>query len=334
MNETPHEVLGIGAPIVDYVIHVSEDFLANLPGTKAGMLTVDYETFLQILENTGKLSPELLLGGSSANTIRGLAYFGHQCAFLGRIGTDLAGEKFSKGLEALGVSSFLIPSRTPTSQVISLVSPDKERTMRAFLGASREMLAEDLTNTMFKGIKIVHFEGYNLLNLPLLHLAMEMAKESGAKISLDLGSHELVHQHRETIFDLLERYVDIVFANRLEVQELTGLTPEKGSDLLRDICSIVVVLLDKEGCLVARDTEVVKMPAHPIQELIDTTGAGDIFASGFLHGYLIGRSLEDCARYGVIAGAAIIQVHGVEMSPDAWKDLHRRMRAQRGEREG
>jgi sugar/nucleoside kinase (ribokinase family) len=326
MNSSPHEVLGIGAPIVDYVIHVSAEFLTNLPGTKAGMLPVDYQTFLQILEQT-QASPELLLGGSSANTIRGLAYFGHSCAILGRIGADAPGEKFTKGLETLGVkTSYLIPTNTPTSQVISLVSPDKERTMRAFLGASREILPEDLSHTMFQGSKIVHLEGYNLLNLPLLHQAMEMAKEAGAKISLDLGSHEIVQMHRETILNLLERYVDIVFANRLEVELLTQLSPEKATAYLRDLCSTVVILLDKEGCIVAQDTTVVKMPAHPVETLVDTTGAGDIFASGFLHGYLLDRPLEECARYGVLAGAAIIQVHGVEMPHEAWKELHSKMK--------
>lgn len=321
-----HEVLGIGAPVVDYIVEVGEEFLAKLSGGKAGMVVVDYQTFSEILTETRE-TPILLLGGSSANTIRGLAHFGHSCAFLGRIGNDEAGQKFVEGFEALSINTtFLLRSDTPTSQVLCLVSPDKERTMRAFLGASRELKPEDLSTAMFEGVSLVHFEGYNLLNKPLTYRAMELAREVGVQISLDLGSHEIVESHKETIIDLLTNYVDIVFANRMELFSLTKLNPDKGSKELREICETVVVLLDKEGCLVGRGSEQFHVPAFPVKTPVDTTGAGDIFASGFLHGHLRGRSLEECARFGVLSGASIIQVHGVEMHKDEWKALQERMK--------
>lgn len=320
------EVLGIGAPVIDYIIEVSEDFLDRFKGKKAGMEVVDYQTIEEMIKKS-EVIPEVFLGGSGANTIRGLANFGHACGFIGRIGKDSAGRKFSEGMKSLGIETqFLLPSTTPTAQVVCLITPDKERTMRAFLGASRELKLEDLEPRMFEGVNLVHLEGYNLLKPGFTRRAMEMAREAGAKVSFDLGSFEVVESNVKMIRELLSRYISIVFANQQESYALTQVNPEHSCRLLKDLCEVAVILLGKEGCLVGKGNTLIASPAVCVPTPVDTTGAGDLFASGFLHGYLQGNTLEECAHFGALTGAAVIQVHGVEIPPPDWIALKEKVK--------
>lgn len=314
-----YDVLGVGSPFVDHIIEVQEEFLAEIPGAKGGMVAVDYETLSAIIKKSA-VEPVLLVGGSGANTIRGLAHFGHQCALVGKIGRDVAGKKFLERLSALKITSCLLPTMTPTAQVVCLVTPDGERTMRSFLGAGQEMGSGDLRPEIFAGISLVHIEGYTLLNGDLTERAMQFAKEAGAKVSFDLGSFEVVERHKQKIVNLLARYVDIVFANREEVRSLTQLEPQQGCGALTDLCETAVVLIGKEGCWAGRGTRKVHCPAYNVLA-VDTTGAGDFFASGFLHGYLEKDELEECARYGSLTGAAVVQVKGVEITHDGWEAI-------------
>lgn len=323
-TDQSHEIIGIGSPFIDHIIEVSEELLTQIPGAKGGMVAVDYQTLIQLLADMGGHQPALILGGSGANTIKGLANLGHRCALIGRIGRDVMGKRFLEHLEEIGVTSFLQHSDTPTAQVVCLVTPDRERTMRSFLGASQEMTGKDLDPAVFKGARLVHIEGYSLFKESLTQRAMELAKEAGAKISFDLGSFEVVQAFQSTIIELLARYVDIVFANVDETRQLTRLDPEKGCGVLSDLCSTAVILAGKEGCWIGNRNRQIKVPAFPV-EPIDSTGAGDLFASGFLHGYLQGRSLEECARYGALAGAAVVQVFGVNLTPEHWQQLKTKM---------
>lgn len=313
---TVPEIIGIGAPIIDYSVDVSEEFLQTIPGKKAGMELIDHHTLTKILSDTRTpLTP--MLGGSSANTVRGLASFGHYGAFIGKVGKDSLGQYFTKGMASFDIkTSYLIPSETPTSQVICLVTPDKERTMRAFLGASKELTVDDLRPDMFTNVKMLHLEGYMLLNQPVAEKAMNLAKDAGAKISFDLGSFEIVESYQDKIVEYLTNYIDIVFANREEVWSLAQLTPEKACAVLSDICDIAVLLLDVEGSMIGYKNQVITVPSHPVKEIMDTTGAGDLFVSGFLHGYLCQESLEECAHYGTQAAAKVIQLKGVEIRPN------------------
>lgn len=325
MSSQSYDVVGIGAPFIDYIIDVSDEFLQQLAGDKGGMIAVDYPAFRKIIEDSG-VTPKVIPGGSGANTIRGLAWLGHSCALIGKIGDDEAGKLFLESLTALNVVPFLIQVKTPTAQAICLITPEGERTMRSFLGAGQEISVDDLNPRFFNGVQLVHIEGYTLLKEALTQRTMELGKAAGAKISFDLGSFEVVKKHKDDIVDLLTRYVDVLFANRDEVYMLTQLGPEKGCQVLADICETVVVLLGAEGCLVARGAEQVHIPAYTV-EAIDTTGAGDLFASGFLHGYLKGRSLSDCGRYGVLTGAAAVQVRGVEITPDTWQEIRAKIQS-------
>ena len=242
-----YRILGIGAPCLDYVLMVDQDFLDSIPGSKNGMQPVDYPTFQSIIKSSG-VSPILVAGGSACNTIKGLALLGQKCAILGKIGTDDAARFILDRLKAIGVISFFLTSTIPTAQVASLVSEDGSRTFRTFLGASSEMDAQDLSDDYFKGVSLVHIEGYSLVNGTLTIEAMKMAKKADAKVSFDLASFELALQHNTQIKEFLP-LVDVLFANEQEVEALTGKDPELGCHEIKKNVKVSVVFLEKRGVL-------------------------------------------------------------------------------------
>lgn len=314
-----HDVLGIGSPFVDHIIEITDAYLARLAGEKGGMSPVDYNTLHRIIQESNA-TPLIMYGGSGANTIKGLANLGHQAALFGKVGVDPAGKKFLEKIHTLNIKSYLKVTDTPTAQAVCLITPDKERTMRSFLGASQEVSQHDLNPELFHNVKLVHIEGYQLLNEGVVKRTMELAKAAGAKISFDLGSFEIVHKHSDEILRLLTDYVDILFGNEAEIHALTQLSPERGCRILKDLCHTVIVLLGSKGCIVGRESVQIHTPAIPAKP-IDTTGAGDLFASGFLHGFLEGRSLEQCAYLGTLAGASVVEILGVDIPPQMWADI-------------
>lgn len=315
------DVLGIGAPIVDHVLYVSEEHLASLPGKKGGMEIVDERTFSMLLYQSNAQS-QLVPGGSSANTIRGLAHLGRKCGMIGKIGTDEIGKKFLHSLHVLDIEAFLLKSQTPTAQVISFVTPDGERTLRAYLGACLEMTMDDLNQAHFQNVKIVHIEGYTLNYPGITERSMEYAKQAGALVSFDLASFETVHTHKQKILDLLLRYVDICFCNADECEALLGYSNiNQGCAQLKELCSLAIVHYGKAGCWIGHKEEIIHCPAYPIDNPLDTTAAGDLFASGFLHGYLSKKPLAICADYGALLGAEAVQVQGSSLTSDQWQRL-------------
>ncbi|MFQ5729094.1 MAG: carbohydrate kinase family protein, partial [Waddliaceae bacterium] len=182
----------------------------------------------------------------------------------------------------------------------------------------------DLDPAHFKNVNIVHIEGYSLQNEKVTEKAMRLAKESGALVSLDLGSFEIVNQYKSTILGLLEKYVDLVFTNKDETLALTGFPPEKGCEQIKNLCEIAVVMIGKEGSWVGWGDETHRCPTFQV-EAIDTTGAGDLFASGFLHALLEGKPAEECAKWGAITASTVVQVIGTEIPPEKWKQIKDRL---------
>lgn len=323
-KNNPYDIIGIGSPFMDLILPISDDELSYVSGAKGGMEAIDYNSLLQIIQKI-KGPVKIIAGGSTANTIRGLANFGRHCALIGKIGKDPTAQHFLKSIESLNITPLFTSTETPTGQVICLITPDGERTMRSFLGSGREMKAKDLNPQAFTGVSLVHIEGYTLFNESLTERAMELAKAAGAKISFDLGSFEITNVYKKEIIHLLTKYVDIVFANATETHSLTLQDPKKGCEILQSLCEVAVVLLGPEGCLVGKGNQQIKCSAFPVKPL-DTTGAGDLFASGFLHGYLSGMSLQECARYGAITANAVVQIQGVEIPKDAWEHIKKRIK--------
>lgn len=318
-HSNSYDIIGIGAPVVDHIIRVDEAYIQSLEGGKGGSSLINYHTLAAILEKFhGEAT--LMAGGSAANTIKGLAHFGNRCAFWGTIGSDVSGQTFTESIAELGIRSIMHHLPTPTAHALCLVTPDGERTMRTYLGASQEMHPCQLNPAMFERVKLVHFEGYNLLKGELAEVGMSLAKEAGARVSLDLASYEIVSMNRPRILQLIEAYVDIVIANADEAWALMGLPPQESCTALKELCETAIVLFGEGGCWVGQGNAVIHGAPFPVQP-IDTTGAGDLFASGFLHGYLQGWPLEECAKLGNLAGSAVVQVLGAEIPPVAWEHL-------------
>jgi sugar/nucleoside kinase (ribokinase family) len=311
-----YEVLGIGAPVADMILPVSHEFMANIPGQRGGSQEVDLGTLKGILMKS-PAEPKYVPGGSAANTLKGLASLGTKAAFLGKVGQDEVGKRLETNLLNAGVISLLLPANTGTGQLVSLITPDGERTFRIYAGSTLELGPNDLKKEYFEGVRLVHIEGYALRNFGLVQRSVELAKQAGAKISFDLGCHELANVHREYIMQQISNHIDIIFGNEEEIGVLTGLDPEEACEYLTQYCDIVVVLRGKKGCLIGHKDELIACQPFPA-EVKDTTGAGDLFASGFLHGYLRGYSLENCGDLGNLLGSTVVQVYGAEIPNERW----------------
>ncbi len=310
-------ILGIGAPILDHIVQVDESFIREIEGAKGGMEFISLATFNQLLKKTGK-APIFIAGGSSTNTIKGLAEFGHQCSITGKLADDESGRQLLSTLEKLGVTPLYLKSETATGLSLCLITPDNERTLRTFSGAALEMTGADLKESWFDGKDLIHIEGYTLVNDGLTSRAMELAKKAGAKVSFDLSSFEITARYKKEITFHLANHVDILFANRQEAETFTGLSdPEQAVSHLAKICSIAVVFMGDRGGYVAKGSEKIHYPAFKTNPL-DSTGAGDLFASGFLHGILSGHTLEQAAWLGARTASAVVGVYGAEIPKEKW----------------
>lgn len=287
------------------------------------MQEVDLETLHHLLERCQQ-KPLILAGGSGANTIKGLTRLGWQTALLGSIGNDAAGRTALSSLQEYGVRALFSPSDLPTTQVLCLVTPSGARTFRTYVGASRDLSTASVTPELFENVRLVHIEGYTIQYNGLVERVMQLAKAAGAMVSYDLGSHELVMAHQNRILGFLEHYVDVVFCNRDEIAALFNLDPEAGCARLRQLCKVAVVLLGKDGCIVGSGAGQRSWPAYRAKT-VDTTGAGDLFAAGFLHGLLRSATLETCAQYGSLLGSSVIQVVGAEIPAETWDQLRDQM---------
>ncbi len=315
MNSKPGSILGIGAPIIDYIIPLSEEAFNDLPGGKEGMERVEFAQLQQLL----KLVDEpltIIPGGSSYNTTRGLAGLGWHASFAGKIGRDNLTGIFRENMGKYGIIPLFAISATATTQVACLVSPSGKRTFRTYFGAGYEMEASDLQARYFTEQRLVHIEGYSLCIPELPEAAAQMAKQAKALLSFDLGSYEIVAQERERILQLIVDDIDILFSNLQDMETLTGLGAEESCRKFNALGKTVVVTMGAEGCWVGHNKHVEKFPVIPI-EPVDTTGAGDLFAAGFLDGFLQGKPMSVCAAQGALLAGAVIQIAGAELPADS-----------------
>lgn len=319
------QVIGVGSPLVDILAHVSEEFVVGVPGEKGGMELVDAQTSAGLIARLD--SPKRVPGGSAANTIFGLARLGTQCAFLGKLGEDDAGEFYrSYGRDCgLDVSRFKTTRTTPTGQVCCMVTPDSQRTFRTFLGAASELQPDEVSVADFSGVGHMHLEGYLLFNRDLTNAILAAAKKAGCTISLDLASFEVVQANADVLEGLLDTYIDMVFANEDEAKAFTGdENPEANLALLSRHCHTAVVKVGADGAWLKRGDESARVEAERV-EAIDTTGAGDLWAAGFLYGHFTGKDLATCGQYGSIVGAEVVQILGASISDERWIEIRKRL---------
>jgi sugar/nucleoside kinase (ribokinase family) len=312
------KVLGLGNALVDIMTQLDHDEYLNafdLP--KGSMILVDGARSEKIYDETMHLQKTVRSGGSAANTIHGLANLGVETGFIGKIGTDEMGKVFYDDMAAAGINAHLSQSDTPTGRAIALISPDSERTFGTYLGAAIELNHNDLIPELFSQYEIFHIEGYIVQNHSLLEKALKMAREKEMMISLDLASYNVVEANRDFLEEMLRKYVDIVFANEEEARSLTGLEPREALDELAKLCSIAVVKVGKEGSIVKNGNSKFEIGIIPVKSL-DTTGAGDLYASGFLYGLVNGYDLAKCGRIGAILAGKVIENIGPKIDEEGW----------------
>jgi len=315
------KVLGAGSPMLDLLVNVDDAFIDSIDGEKGGMNLVSPEELDSILAKSETQSVTKAPGGSAANTIFGLANLGISTALLGKTGVDDEADFYRAQYRDMGgdISHLKINKDVPTGKCLSLVTPDSERTMRTDLGAAATLSIEDVTAADFAGFSHVHIEGYMLFNADLTCHILKLAKDANCIISLDLASFEVVNAAKDLLQELLTDYVDIIFANEEEAAAFCGTEdPEKCLDMLSEYSDIVAVKVGKEGAYIKRGNESVKVDAGPAVA-IDTTGAGDLWASGFLYGILNDMSLEDAGKLGSLCGDEVVQVMGAAIPQDGWE---------------
>lgn len=319
-----YEVLGLGAACVDLFIFVDDEFLQeNVPGLKGGAFRLENHIFEDILQKGRKGPLKRVVGGSVSNTLRGLSCMGHSCALFSHVGSDESGEFLIDSLKNYGIQGILkVCPDLPTTKVLCMVTPEGERTMRA---SQEPFFDTDLDPSLFEIPRLMHVEGRRFLFCGYVEKAFRLAKEAGVTVSMDLSSFETIQKCREVFHRVLTQYVDLVFANEDEVKELTGYTGEKAALALNHMGPTAIVTMGGQGCWIAHAGKTHFVATKPIKPL-DTTGAGDLFASGFLAGYLEGRSWTTCAKMGHLLGGAVIQATGAEIPKDKWPSLLKKLR--------
>ncbi len=315
------KVLGMGNALVDIMIRLEDDRLLDTLGLpKGSMQLVDAGRSQAILEKLEHYSKSFSAGGSAANTIHGLAMLGVPVGYIGVIGEDDLGGSFVRDMINAGVEPHMIHSSQETGRAIALVTSDSERTFATFLGAAVELSAGHLAGFNFRQYDYLHIEGYLVQNHDLIRTAVSLAKENGLTVSLDLASYNVVEANLAFLREIIEKYVDIVFANEEEAKAFTGKEPREALDEISRITGIAVVKTGSKGSLIKSGNEMIKTGVIPVVP-VDTTGAGDLYASGFLYGQAHGLSLAKCGEIGALLAGNVIKVIGSKMGKDQWIEI-------------
>ena len=312
------KILGIGNALVDVMTQITDDKLLekfSLP--RGSMQLVDEKRSNLIKSETVNFKRTFSPGGSAANTIHGLAMLGAGTGFIGSIGKDETGDIFEAEMKRAGVKTFLSRRDSITGTAIALITRDKERTFATHLGAAVELDAKDLDPDFFNGFDIFYLEGYLINNLPLVESACKIAREKNMTIALDLSSYNVVEAYLNDFKKIVGNYVDVIFANEDEARVFTGLAPEEAVKKLSEHCTISVVKIGPAGSWLKKGEELIKVDSMPVR-CLDTTGAGDLYASGFLYAYANDLDLEKCGILGSMLAGNVIEVVGAKIKEDKW----------------
>ena len=310
-----YDVLCIGNAIVDIIARCDEAFLSENAIIKGAMNLIDADRAELLYSRMGPAIEAS--GGSAGNTAAGVASFGGRVAFFGKVAKDHLGGIYTHDIRSLGVAfdTQPLPDNPPTARSMIFVTPDGERSMNTFLGACVELGPEDVEEEKAKGAKVTYFEGY-LWDPPqakdAIRLTATHAHAAGREVAMTLSDSFCVDRYRDEFLDLMRAgTVDIVFANESELKALYQTSSfDTGLDAIRKDCKLAVVTRSEHGSVAVRGEETVVIDAIEIDDLVDTTGAGDLYAAGFLYGYTSGRSLADCGALGSLAAGLVIQQVG------------------------
>lgn len=321
------KVLGIGNALVDIMTQLPEDgFLSEFSLEKGSMQLVDIELSTRIDEASADFKKSQSSGGSAANTIHAIAQLDMPCGYIGKVGRDDLGAFFSKDMRENHITPHLLESDTETGRAMALISPDSERTFGTYLGAAVELTPDDLCENYFEGYDVLHIEGYLLFNNELLTRAADLAKKHKLKLSLDMASYNVVEANLDFLKDYITHFVDIVFANEEEAKAFTGKEPREALDEIAEMCEIAVVKVGKEGSWIKRAQECLHIEATEAKP-VDTTGAGDLYAAGFLYEWVNGKSLETAGLTGTVLAGNVIEVIGAKLPEERWSKIKKQIAA-------
>ncbi len=320
------KVLGMGNALVDIITILEDDsLLEKFALSKGSMQLVDRQFSMKVLQSTANLKRTQTSGGSAANTIYGLANLGIDSGFMGKIGSDELGKFFRSEMEKHSIKTILYESSSDSGHAIALVSPDSERTFATYLGAAVELNADDITPDIFRGYSYFHIEGYLVQNHKLLQKALKLAKDNNMTVSLDLASFNVVNENLDFLKYVIDQYVDIVFANEEEAKAFTGKKPDEAVDDIARHCEFAVVKKGSKGSIIKKGEERYYIDIIPVN-LLDTTGAGDLYASGFLYGLANNLPLDKCGAAGAFIAGKVIEVLGAKMDEDRWQQVHNKLK--------
>ncbi|MDR0811433.1 MAG: adenosine kinase [Paludibacter sp.] len=316
------KIIGIGNALTDILLQIDDNSVLeqlNLP--KASMQLVDEAKQTEISVTLKEKQRTMVTGGSTANTMNGIARLGGLAGYIGKVGRDEVGDFYACDLKNNGVEPHLLPSETPSGRCLVLISPDGERTMATYLGAAATLESQEIDKTVFADYDIFHIEGYLVQNHDLIYSVARQAKEAGLTVSIDLASYNVVEANYEFLQDLVERYVDIVFANEEEARAFSR--ADNALDALEHIArltEIAVVKIGKDGSYIKSEGKTYEVGGVAAC-CIDTTGAGDLYAAGFLYGFANDYQLDVCGRIGSLVAANVVEVVGAKMESERWTKI-------------
>jgi len=310
-----YDVFGIGSALMDFLIEVEHNELLELNLKKGNFHLIDEEHSKRLLKKLENYKVRISPGGSSANTLYGVALLGGKVVFCGKIGKDRHGDIYEEKMRDGGVKPKLARSERITGHAITFITPDSERTFAVHLGAALHLEKSDVFFEDLKQSKILHIEGYQLEDENLRNVslhAMQFAKKNNIKISMDLGDSGIVARNKEDIKKIIEEYADIVFANDDEAKALTGLEPLEALNEIARLTKIAIVKIGKEGSYIKQGDKIQKIPGYKAK-CVDTTGAGDMFAAGVLYGISKGYDLKIAGHIGSYYAAKVVEQIGARL---------------------
>ena len=313
-------ILGIGNALTDILaVFPDETMLREYHLPPGSMQHVDLETGDRIWDKLKEVGVKYVPGGSAANTITCTSIFGMPSGFIGKIGNDELGHLYRSSLEQSGVKTTLLTGTKGSGRAMCFITgANAERTFADYMGAALELVPEDLKPEFFEGYDYFHIEGYLVQNQDLIRKAVQMAKEAGCIISIDMASYNVVESNEAFFHNLVEKYIDIVFANESEARAYTKKEPREALDELAEQCRIAIVKVGKDGSMVKAGDEYHFIDPWPAAT-IDATGAGDTYAAGFLYAHSLGMPLKVCGEVGSIIAAKVVEVIGTKIDIPRWK---------------
>lgn len=314
-------IVCVGSALVDMLAHEQDSFLEAANTAKGGMTLVDSQYIDDLVSRTGS-QPVTVSGGSACNTAAGVGMLGGSARFVGKRGEDRFGDIFEADVVRHNVEPYLFRSQAPTGRVLSVITPDAQRTMFTFLGAAAEMKPAEIVPECFSGAGIVHVEGYLLFNRELMMAVLKAARKAGAKISLDLASFNVVEESRDLLNKIVADYIDILIANEDEAFAYTGIKDEEDSlDALAREAEIAVLKIGPRGSIIKGRGETARVEGMGDGSAVDTTGAGDLWAGAFLYGLIKGYDLHKSGSLGSVCGYEVCQLVGAKIEDEGWKRI-------------